>query len=226
MSEAPLPVARRIELDHLVVACRTLDDGRAWCVSTFGVAPETGGRHALMGTHNLLLAVSSPRFPRAYIEIIAVDPDAPSPSHPRWFDLDQPDVRAQITSGPKLVHWVARTTDIVAATTVLRDAGFDAGPAVDVERMTPRGLLRWRIAIAAGGGRHARGAVPLLIQWGDMHPSDALLESGVLLRSLRVGGVAPELAVELGVDAGAQAPAAPIVAALTGPRGPVSLPSV
>ena len=44
-----------IALDHLVVACRSLDAGRAWCEATFGVAPQPGGRHALMGTHNLLL---------------------------------------------------------------------------------------------------------------------------------------------------------------------------
>ena len=218
-----MPVARRIELDHLVVACRTLDDGRAWCESTFGVAPAPGGRHALMATHNLLLAVSSPRFPRAYIEIIAIDPDARSPSHPRWFDLDQPSVQAQIASAPKLVHWVARTTDIVAASTVLRDAGFDPGPAVDAERTTPRGLLRWRIAIAAGGHRHARGAVPLLIEWGDVHPTDALPESGIALRSLGIGGVTPELAARLGVDAIDRASAAPVVAELSGPRGPVTL---
>ena len=48
-----------IALDHLVVACRSLDAGRAWCEATFGVAPQPGGRHALMGTHNLLLSIAS-----------------------------------------------------------------------------------------------------------------------------------------------------------------------
>jgi len=29
----------RLELDHLVVACRSLAAGRDWCESTFGVGP-------------------------------------------------------------------------------------------------------------------------------------------------------------------------------------------
>ena len=53
-----------IALDHLVVACRSLDAGRAWCEATLGVVPLPGGRHALMGTHNLLLSLSSDRYPK------------------------------------------------------------------------------------------------------------------------------------------------------------------
>lgn len=220
MSEA---AAARIELDHLVVACRTLDDGRAWCEAILGCTPAAGGRHALMGTHNRLVAVSSPRFPRAYIELIAIDPDAPSPPRARWFDLDRPELQARIAAGPKLVHWVARTGDIVAATAVLRDAGFDSGPVVDAERMTACGLLRWRIAIAAGGRRHAAGAVPLLIQWGDVHPTDDLPRSNVELRSVGVGGIAPALVALLDVDALGPASAVSLVAELSTPRGVVTL---
>ena len=219
---------RDVELDHLVIACRTLDVGREWCEATLGVTPAAGGRHALMGTHNLLLATSSPHFPRSYLELIAIDPDAPVPAHPRWFDLDQPDLQAQIASVPRLVHWVARTTDIDSAATALRHAGFDPGPVVDAERMTPRGMLRWRIAIAAGGRRHADGAVPLLIEWGDVHPTDNLPDSGVELQSL-TAGVAPALAVWLGVSAvapsgpAAMSPRAPIVAELLARPGVVTL---
>ena len=218
---------RDIELDHLVVTCRTLDMGRAWCEATFGATPAAGGRHAWMGTHNLLLATSSPRFPQSYLELIAVDPAAPVPSQPRWFDLDQPDLQAQIATMPRLVHWVARTTDLDAAATALRHAGFDPGPVVDAERMTPRGMLRWRIAIAAGGRRHADGAVPLLIEWGNIHPTDTLPESGVALQSLTVG-VAPALAAWLGVSASATpgsiaAHPRPIVAELLAPPGIVTL---
>jgi hypothetical protein len=71
------------ELDHLVVAARSLDDGVAWCEATLGVVPAAGGGHAPMGTHNRLLAVSSARFPHSYLEIVAVDPEAPAPSRPR-----------------------------------------------------------------------------------------------------------------------------------------------
>jgi hypothetical protein len=64
-------------LDHLVVAARTLDEGAAWCADTLGVAPEAGGRHALMGTHNRVLSIAGPGWPRGYLEIIAIDPEAP-----------------------------------------------------------------------------------------------------------------------------------------------------
>ena len=191
-----------------------------------GAAPAIGGRHPLMGTHNVLLSVASARFPRAYIELIAIDPEAPTPPQARWFDLDRPELQARIASGPKLVHWVARTTDIVAASAVLRDAGFDPGPVVEAERMTPRGVLRWRIAIAAGGHRHAGGAVPLLIQWGDVHPSDDLPDSDVALRVVGVGGIDPQLAALLGVDARGLADAASIVAELSSPRGDATLVNV
>ena len=222
MSEDAAPATARIELDHLVVACRTLDDGRAWCERTFGVAPAPGGRHAWMGTHNLLLATSSPRFPRSYIELIAIDPDAPSPTQPRWFDLDDSVLQASIAATPKLVHWVARSDDIDAASHVLRNAGFDPGPVVDAERMTARGLLRWRIAIAAGGKRHASGAVPLLIEWGDVHPTDNLPDGGVELRSLRLAGIEPTLAAMLDADLSQRSVSA-LVAGLVAPAGAVTL---
>ena len=229
MSTSGAEVAPRFELDHLVVAASSLAAGREWCEATFGVSPQTGGKHPSMATHNLLLSLASPRFPRAYLEIIAIDPEAPPPARRRWYDLDEPALQARLTAGPALVHWVARTGDLGAGAVVLREAGFDPGDLVDAERMTPRGLLRWRIAIVAGGRRHARGAVPLLIEWGDVHPSDDLPESGVALRSLDIGGVDPALATRLGVTALAGASArpgtvaSPIVAELSGPRGRVVL---
>lgn len=222
MSAGAARAAQPLELDHLVVACPTLAEGRAWCEAMFGVTPAPGGQHALMGTHNLLLAISSPRFPRSYLELIAIDAEAPAPARARWFDLDRPPMQALIASGPRLVHWVARAADLDVACAGLRRAGFDPGPAVDAERMTARGLLRWRIALTEGGQRHADGAVPLLIAWGDVHPAESLPESGVELRSLRLGGVEPSLAAWLGADAAA--PSSPaLVAGLVAPVGAVTL---
>ena len=214
--------APSITLDHLVVGCRTLDDGRAWCEATLGVAPAPGGRHALMGTHNLLLATGSVAYPRSYIELIAIDPEAPMPAHPRWFELDRAEVQARLQSGPRLLHWVARTDDIEAASIALREAGFDPGPSVAVERMTARGLLRWRIAITESGVRHGAGAVPLLIEWDDVHPADSLPASGVALRSVRIAGLGSALIAKLGVEAAVTTSPA-LVAELMAPAGAVTL---
>ena len=51
-----------VAVDHLVVAAATLDEGVAWCERTLGVTPAPGGKHALFGTHNRLLAIGSAAF--------------------------------------------------------------------------------------------------------------------------------------------------------------------
>ncbi|MGZ5241681.1 MAG: VOC family protein [Caldimonas sp.] len=217
--------APSIEPDHLVVAARTLEEGAAWCQATLGVAPLAGGRHPSMATHNRLLALSSARFPRTYLEIIAIDPEAPVPARPRWFELDTPAMREAIAASPRLVHWGARTGDIDAAIAALRSAGHELGTAVAAERMTERGLLRWRIALRDDGGRPAAGAVPLLIEWGEVHPCDALPASGVSLERIELGGVAESVAARLGASSGA--PGAPALAvSLATPRGRVELVAV
>jgi len=174
-----------LALDHLVVAARSLDEGEAWCRRTLGVAPAPGGRHPMMGTHNRLLAIGTPHFPRSYLEIIAIDPLAPAPAHRRWFDLDDAGLQAQLADGPRLVHWVVRCDDIDAVAAVWRAAGQDPGEVRQAERQAPDGrLLRWRICVREDGARLAAGAWPGLIEWGDAHPCDRLPQAGVSLQSL------------------------------------------
>jgi hypothetical protein len=209
------------EPDHLVVAARTLDEGAAWCEATLGVVPAPGGKHSMMGTHNRLLAIGSLRFPRMYLEIIAIDPDAPPPSRARWYDLDAPELQQAIAASPRLVHWAARTADIAAAIAALRAAGHDPGAAIAAERMTPRGTLRWKISLRDDGRRLAGGAVPILIEWGDVHPCDALPESGVAVERIAIGGGVQAPAESLGVDAAPDG--APLAVSLTTPRGRVEL---
>ena len=214
----------RFELDHLVVAANSLAAGRDWCEATFGVSPQTGGKHPSMATHNLLLSLASPRFPRAYLEIIAIDPDAPAPPRQRWYDLDAPLLQAAIAERPTLVHWVVRADDLDHAAGRLRERGHDVGVVVAAERQAASGLLRWRITVPADGRRPAAGAVPLLISWGDEHPSASLADSGVVIDAVALGGIDATLARELGAVAGSAA-APPLVVSLVGARGPVTLAS-
>ncbi len=67
------------QLDHLVMAAHTLEQGVAWCEAVLGATPAAGGKHVGMGTHNRLLSIGSVAFPQAYLEIIAIDPEAPPP---------------------------------------------------------------------------------------------------------------------------------------------------
>ncbi len=178
-----------IALDHLVVAARTLDEGVAWCEATLGITPGPGGEHALMGTHNRLFGIGSAAFPRAYFEIIAIDPNAPPPARTRWFDLDHPTLRQAIAGAPRLIHWVARCPDIHATAAALRGAGIERGEVLRAERPTAGGLLRWQITVRPDGRRLLQGALPTLIQWGDVHPADSMPRSAVTLERLSARGL-------------------------------------
>ena len=74
------------EFDHLIIGAHTLEQGAAYIEELLGVKPQAGGRHAAMGTHNMLLRLGA----RAYLEIIAIDPAGETPQRPRWFGLDDP----------------------------------------------------------------------------------------------------------------------------------------
>lgn len=172
-------------IDHLIVGAASLEEGVAWCEATLGVVPGPGGEHSLMGTHNRLLRVATVDYPRAYFEIIAVQPGRTPQRARRWFDLDDEGVRdALARSGPRLLHFVARVPDVRHALAALGRLGVDRGEAVAASRMTPRGLLEWQITLREDGRRLFGGVLPTLIEWGAVHPASALPESGVTLQSL------------------------------------------
>ena len=95
---------------------------------------------------------------------------------------------------PRLLHVVARTTCIEHTLAALAAQGVDAGRPVAAERASPAGLLRWRIAGHSDGQLLFGGALPTLIEWGDMHPSDNLPPSPVALLELTLGGLPAPLA--------------------------------
>jgi hypothetical protein len=167
---------KRATLDHLVVAAADLGAGAAWLESHLGVPLEAGGRHAVMGTHNSLLKLG----PHLYLELIAIDPDAPPPARPRWFGLDDPALQARLAERPRLIHWVARVDDLAA----LADAEI-----LDMAR----GDYRWRIGVPADGHLPGGGLIPSPIRWlSPQHPADRLPEQGCALMKLE--GFHPESA--------------------------------
>ncbi|MDR6539585.1 VOC family protein [Variovorax soli] len=175
-------------IDHLVIAARALDEGVAWCEATFGVMPGPGGVHPLMGTHNRLLKIATADFPRAYLEIIAIDPGqkpARRPAFHRWFDLDDAGLQATLERrGPQLIHFVAEVPDATAAVQALARQRIDRGRLLEASRDSPAGRLDWRITVRDDGQRLFYGALPTLIAWGGRHPIDSMADSGVRLRSL------------------------------------------
>ena len=163
------------QLDHLAVAAATLDEGVEWLADRLGARPGRGGRHPAMGTHNRLMSLG----PGLYLEVIAIDPDAPAPGRARWFDLDR------FTGPPRLSNWIVRVPDLDAA---LATAPEGSGTPLQLER----GDYRWRMAVPQDGILPFDNSAPALIEWqGGVHPADALPTSPVRLIGLEVSHPAP-----------------------------------
>jgi hypothetical protein len=160
----------RCAIDHLVVAAASLEAGAQYIHDMLGVAPDPGGEHARMGTHNRLLRLGA----ALYLEVIAINPAAPHPARARWFDLD----RYAPHMPPRLVTWVVRTNDIETA---VARCGVAIG---SIEAMT-RGSLGWRITIPRDGSLPFDGVMPALIQWdADPHPATRMANRSCTLAAL------------------------------------------
>lgn len=138
----------RFSLDHIVVAAPDLAVGVAHVRDQIGVVMPRGGEHPLMGTHNHLMRLGLDEF----LEVIAVNPDAPAPARARWFGLDHE------VPAPRLSHWVLRCDDIGA---VPQDLFQITGPAIPVTR----GNLAWQLTVPEDGHLPMQGAFPSLIEW-------------------------------------------------------------
>ncbi len=189
----------RTELDHIVVACNTLDEGRAWCREVLGVEATGGGKHANVGTHNTLLGLGASH----YLEIIAIDPEGATPAFPRWFGLDTDEVKMLIRNEPRLIGWVARTVandGAQLANDAVEQLAALPGNAAIVVRSAARGALAWRFAFTLDGRRPRGGVLPYVIQWdapafdddNATHPANRLPHVGVTLNSLLLGDPAHE----------------------------------
>ena len=177
------PRAPEATLDHLVVAAATLADGIEYIAEVAGVVAHPGGKHVAMGTHNALVRLSESTF----LEIIAIDPEGTKPSRPRWFDLDNIALQAELTERPRLIHWVARTSGIERA------AAACPIPLGDVHPMA-RGAYRWRITIPDDGKLPAKGVVPTLIEWDvPQHPAESLPKSNVSIAGMAASHPEPAL---------------------------------
>lgn len=166
----------RSQIDHIAITAPSLEMGAEYVKQKLGVSPQAGGEHPRMGTHNRLLKLGD----RCYLEVIAVNPEAPEPDRPRWFQLDRPDPFRPV----RLAAWIARTDDIRAAATA------SPIPLGEIEAMH-RGRLHWLITIPSDGSLPLQGIAPMLIQWPDaMHPAAMLPESGCAL--VRLKGFHPE----------------------------------
>jgi len=161
-------------IDHLVVAATELETGTRWLEAHLGVRLSPGGAHHAMGTHNRLLKLG----PQLFLEIIAIDPAAAKPARPRWFALESPQMQARLAQRPRLIHWVARSTDIVTESAACSEP-------LGLPMNMQRGNFEWLITVPDDGHLPGDGLAPTLIEWCvPQHPADGLPDAGCSLMKL------------------------------------------
>lgn len=156
-------------LDHIAVAAETLEAGRDYVESRLGMALRPGGQHAHFGTHNMLLGLAD----GLYLEVIAIDPSAPKPAYPRWFDLDR------FTGAPRVGNWICRSDDLDEVVATMPQAGRPVA--------LSRGDLHWSMAVPETGQLPYDDCFPACMQWrSNPVPAEILPPSGCRLIRLTV----------------------------------------
>ncbi|GAB5448249.1 VOC family protein [Gymnodinialimonas sp.] len=159
-----------LTFDHIAVSAEALEPGARDVEAALGQPLLPGGAHPDMGTHNRLLSFG----PEEYFELIAIDPEAPGPDQPRWFNLDEFEGPARVT------NWICRCPDIEAAIAA-------APEGIGMPWRLQRADLRWTMAVPRDGKLPFGGLFPALIQWhGAAHPAPRLQDTGVRLKELRL----------------------------------------
>lgn len=174
---------KRSFLDHLAIVAPTLEEGIAHVHTCLGVEPGPGGQHPLMGTHNRLVQLGGGRF----LEVIAVDPEAPQPAAKRWFGLsDQDQVARDWQAGKRLKAYIVRS----------RALAYHAerqNPALGTVTRVTRGDLVWHFGVTGDGSMPLSGAGPNMMDWGERgSPVDNMAERGLHLRQFVVETAEPD----------------------------------
>ena len=149
-------------VDHLVMTSSSLASGIDELERLSGVRAAGGGRHQDWGSHNALISLGA----RAYLEVIAADPESRVPSAHR------PEVFTRPGTGV-LNGWVARVADIERAVARSHELGHGLGAIREGRRERPDGsVLAWRLTDPRTRGFD--GLLPILIDWGDSpHPASS-----------------------------------------------------
>ena len=98
------------KIDHFAVGAQTLEQGVAALRAALGVEVPRGGKHGAMSTHNCVMQAGNESF----LEILAIDPDAPAPGRARWFSMDDPKTKARLAEVNAAVQAIAALGPIIA----------------------------------------------------------------------------------------------------------------
>ena len=166
----------KTKIDHLVIGAASLKQGIDYVAELLGVNIPFGGVHLKMGTHNHLMQLGNNTF----LEVIAINNEIEPPNSPRWYGLDDPFIRQQISVKPTLLTWVVNTKNIKE---LIEMTSFSLG---NVELIN-RGELSWYFGLPEDGRLLAGGMLPYAIEWhSDIHPSQNMVNLGCKLQSLEI----------------------------------------
>ena len=177
-----------LQLDHISIIAPSLEEGVAHVRACLDIDVPFGRIHEDMGTHNHLLRLGE----SVYLEIIAINPGATRPAHPRWFGLDdQNAARAAWESGLRLRGWVARTNDIDA---VLSRHERLLGKKTQLSR----GGSYYFFSIPADGRLPLGGVAPSVIdRRGHPPPVASMADAGAELRAMIIEHPDPDEVADL-----------------------------
>jgi Glyoxalase-like domain len=169
-------------VDHFTIGTASLEEGVAALRGVLGVDIPRGSKHTAMSTHNCVTQAGNESF----LELLAIDPDAPDPGRARWFSMDDPAARRRISERPRALCWVVNTDDLDR---VVATSPVDLGEIVHFSR----GERTWRLTVPKDGHLPENGLVPAFIEWSPgPHPSSAQQDLGVRLDRVRLTHPEPE----------------------------------
>jgi len=152
------PVPYPLNLDHLIVGCRDLDQGIAYIEKFSGYRAELGGSHPGRGTRNALLNLGH----QCYLEILAPDPAQPQLA---WHK------EILLLTEPELIGFALRQKDLDKFAQLLREHGVECTGPTPGSRTRPDGqTYRWQTLVLADD-RH--GNLPFFIDWAADSPHPA-----------------------------------------------------
>ena len=158
MTVQPVPVPFHAQIDHFVVAIRSLSEGTAAFERMTGVKPVAGGKHPNRGTENALVSLGG----GMYLEIIAPQAGA------ELSALDRP---MRDLTELTVIGWAVSISNAEEARARVIKAGATPSPITGGSRVTPAGAkLEWD---TFGLLTPEIDVAPFFIHWkgGTAHPS-------------------------------------------------------
>ena len=164
------------KIDHIVIGASSLTEGKRVLEPLLGVNLPIGGKHELVSTHNCVLQSGHD----TYLELIAIDPDAPAPSRRRWFSLDEDHTTTKLAVRPRALTWVVSTANLDK---LVAESPIDLGEVLDLSRDD----LNWRLTVPRDGSLPEGGLIPSFISWPNgQSPAPRLADHGLQLTSVSI----------------------------------------